>query len=113
MTRPAIGSASGKPRPARPMPTTAPSDTRASTREWTPSASRALEPIPRPTRTLYSDTARLATMPIAAAATLNATLPYIVESIRKLIVPTTYGNVAFSVAVRRRDDQLADRLERR
>lgn len=48
------------PRPAKPMPAKAPADTRASMREWTPSASRASKPIPRPTLTLYSDTARLA-----------------------------------------------------
>ena len=75
IARPATGSAQPKPAAASPIPIAAPAETRASTREWMPSAASAVLRIERPTRTLYSDTARLATTPKPAAKSPKGRLP--------------------------------------
>src|SRR5260221_380721 len=132
---PATGSAQATPAAARAMPAPAPTETSASRREWIPSASRAPLWRLRPTRTLYSETARFATTPAPAARRPKGTLPTGSGTINLRIdshaaIPAvstmtrTISSVATSsirpkpagkrrVAGRLGEDQLADRLPRR
>ncbi|CAM62681.1 Hypothetical protein MAB_2600 [Mycobacteroides abscessus ATCC 19977] len=84
ITSPMMGSAKGYPSATPAAPSTTASDVKPSVRAWRPSATRAAEPILRPTRMRYRATSSLPRKPTTPAAATQPNWPICMGWMRRI-----------------------------